>query len=96
MKKNNERTLKEAIEGMLDAYKIKHKLEEVRLIDSWERVMGKSVANRTEKIVIHNRILYITLVSATVRAELAYAKEKIIERLNEEAGSDVIDDILFR
>lgn len=95
-KKNNESTLKQAIEDMMRTSKLKGKLDEVKLLDSWEKVMGSVIAKYTQKIHIENRVLYIELKSAALREELSYGRAKMVKLLNEEAGGNVIDDIVLR
>lgn len=92
---NNEKTLKEAIEELLTVYKLKDKLLQTRLINSWEKVMGKSVANRTGEIYISGKKLFVKISSAALREELSYSREKILTLLNESAGAKVIDEVVL-
>lgn len=92
---SNDQPLKEVIEQLLDAYKLKDKLNEHTVIKSWEKVMGKMVAMRTEEISIRKGKLFVRLNSPALKEELKYAKEKIKEALNNEAGAQVIDEVIF-
>lgn len=94
--KSNEKSIKEVIDELLKNYRLDTKLNEINLINSWEIIVGKMIANHTQKIFIHNQILYVTLDSAALRMELSYQKERIIKMLNESAGTDVITEIIFR
>ncbi|MFA6924609.1 MAG: DUF721 domain-containing protein [Bacteroidales bacterium] len=96
MRSSNEFTLKEAIENMLREFKIKHKIFEIQLRDSWEKVMGKTVSTRTIELQLNNKILYIKLESAALRNELSMSKEKIINRLNEELKEEAIKSIVLK
>ena len=96
MKKSNEQSLGQVIEELLVAYKLKSKLNEFRLIDSWEKIMGSAIAKRTEELYIQKKVLYIRLNSAVLREELFSARDKIMNMLNEEAGSPVIEEIFFK
>jgi len=96
MSKHNEYTIKEAIENLLKVYKLKDKLDEKKLIESWEDVMGKMIANHTKDIVIRNKQLIVTLDSAALRNELSLAKTTIIKILNEKAGKVVITEVILR
>ena len=96
MKRNNELSLGDAIKAMVKSYKLEDKLNETNLINSWEKVMGQVVAKRTSKLYIHNRKLFVSLSSAPLRDELTQSRDKIVARLNEEAGCQVIDEILFQ
>jgi hypothetical protein len=88
-------TLKEAIDELLNAYKIRGKFNETYLISSWSRIMGSAIANRTGKIYISNKKLYVQITSAPLKSELGMSKSKIIEILNREAQTIVVEDVIF-
>lgn len=95
IRKSNEITLKEAIESLLIAYKLTDKLDETRLIASWDKVVGKLIVRHTDDMYVKNRVLFVKLDSAALRNELAMAKSKLIVSLNRTTGKDVIEDIRF-
>ncbi len=96
MKKSNDQTLKEVINELLESYKLGDKLKEVRLIDSWEKVVGKLINKHTKNLYIKKKVLFVKLDSAALRNELSYARQKIIKALNKEAKEEVIEDIVFK
>ena len=95
-RRSNDQTLKEAVDGMLKAYRLDDRLRQVKLIDSWEKIMGPTVANRTVEIKIFGKKLFVKLNSASLRQELFQEREKILKLLNEEAGAVVIEEIVFQ
>jgi hypothetical protein len=95
-RKSNDQSLKEAMEEMLKTYKLEGKLHEVMLINSWEKVMGPTVAHRTTDIKIIDKRLIVNLNSASLREELFREREKITKLLNDEAGTEVISEVIFR
>jgi hypothetical protein len=58
-------------------------------------MMGKAVALRTTKLKIQDKILRITLNSSVMRDELQHGKQVIIERVNQTAGFQIIEDVWF-
>lgn len=96
MSKHNEHTLKDAINAMLKSYKLDEKMATNKLLNSWDSIMGKMIAKHTKDISIKNKTLYITLDSAALRNELVMAKTKIISLLNENAGKELVTDIVFK
>jgi hypothetical protein len=96
MKPTNDRSLKEAIDQMLKTFHLDQKMNEMRVVNSWETVMGKSVSNRTTQIYIRNKKLFISLNSASLREELHREREKIVKLLNDEAGQEVVEEIVFQ
>lgn len=95
MKRTTERPLKAAIEEFLKLYRLDDKLRETRLIHSWEKVVGEMVAKHTLKLSVKNKKLFVKIDSSALRNELMYMRDKIVKALNKEAGSIVIDEIVF-
>lgn len=95
MRKTNEQTLKEVINELLDAYMIKNKLNSFRLANSWEKLMGKTISNRTRNVYLKDKKLYISLNSAALKEELHYQKEKIIDLLNKAMNEELIDEVVL-
>ena len=95
MNRNNDKTLKEAIEQMLKVYKLKRKFDETSLIAAWPEMMGKAVANRTVQLYIRERKLFIRLDSSVVKNELVMIRSQILDKMNERAGEKVLDEIVF-
>lgn len=95
-RKSNDSSLKEAMESMFKTYKLESKMNQVKLINAWEQVMGPAVAHRTIELKIIDQSLIVTLSSSSLRQELFMDKIKIIESLNEVVGTKVIADIVFK
>ena len=94
-KKSNEQNMKEAIDLLMDTYKLKEKYAEVNIVESWSQIMGPTVANLTTEVYVRQKKLFIRLDSAVLRKELSMAKEKIIEVINEHTGAQTIIDVIF-
>lgn len=90
----------QAIGAVLQEYlkelQIDQKLKEVRLIGSWESVMGRTVARYTKSIALKNRVLFVKMTSSIARNELVMMRQGIIEAMNKNAGEKMIDDIVIR
>ena len=95
MKKSNEILLKDAISAFLKDNNLEAKLEETRVINSWEEVVGKLIARHTDQMQIKDRVLYVKVDSAALREELSYQRSKLVKNLNKTAGVEAIDDIRF-
>lgn len=96
-KKRNKEDQKigEIIDKMFKAYGLSDKMKEMDIVNGWEELMGKAVANRTEKVFVSNKVLHIKLSSSVMRDELSYGKQVIIERVNQKAGEQMITDVWF-
>lgn len=95
MRKTNDKSLKEAIEQMMNVYKIKRKFDETGIIAAWPDLVGKSVANRTKELFIHDKKLFLRIESSVIKNELMMIRSQIIEKINTEANSVLIEEIIF-
>ena len=96
MRKTNEQSLGDVIRQWLKQSNMEEKITEVRINASWEKVMGSDIQKLTEKLVYRKKILTVYLRSAPLREELSMAKTKIAQMINKEAGSKVVDEVIFR
>lgn len=94
-RKSDTSSVKEAIDAMLDSYKLRGKFDQTKLINSWESMMGKPIARRTEKIFIKERVLFVKLNSAPLRQELTIAKTKVLEILHRNFDKEIVADVKF-
>jgi predicted nucleic acid-binding Zn ribbon protein len=88
-------SLKEAIDELLNAYKLRSKYNETHIVAAWSRIMGPAIANRTSKIFIKNKKLYVQLNSAPLKSELTMSKSKIIEILNKDLQEELLEEVIF-
>ncbi|QJD96796.1 DUF721 domain-containing protein [Mucilaginibacter robiniae] len=95
MRKANDKTMKEAIEQMLNVYKIKRRFDETAIIAHWPDIVGKPVANRTSEIFISNKKLFLRIESSVVKNEMVMMRSQIMEKINAEAGEQLIEEIIF-
>lgn len=95
MRDYNTNSLSTAIKQMLKSYKLEKKVTETELYQSWEEIMGPSINRHTQRIEVRNKLLVIRLDSSALRHELGFAKEKIVEKINEHVGYAYIDDVLL-
>lgn len=95
MKRSNEQSLRSVIEEFLKTFRLQDKLNETKVLHSWEEIVGSMVAKHTQSLMIRKKILYVKVDSAALRSELMFAREKIISALNRKAGTSVVEDIVF-
>ena len=95
MGRTNDKSLKEAIEQMLQVYKIKKRYDETGIITAWPNMVGKSVANRTKEIFIHDKKLFLRIESSVIKNELIMMRTQIIDKINNEAKTVLVEEIIF-
>ena len=88
-------SIKDSIKEFLQTHNLEEKIMEVHLQSSWEKLMGKTIAGHTTKIYIKNKKLHLRFDSPALKQELTYAKEKVINSINEEFKSEVVTEIVI-
>ena len=91
--KSGEITLKQAIDKMLDSYKLRSKHEETRLASHWAELVGPVVERDTRNLTIRGRTLYVKVESSVIRTELGYIRELLRDKVNEFLGSTRILEV---
>jgi hypothetical protein len=96
MERRKEKKLNSLLDDFVRANNLSRGLAEYRITKGWHSLLGKSVSLATKSLYIKNRKLFVQLHSSVMRNELLLIKEDVIRRLNEEAGSEIIDDLVTR
>ena len=94
-RKSGTSSVQEAIEAMIDSYRLRGKFNQTKLINSWETMMGKPISRRTEKIFLKEKVLFVKLNSAPLRQELTIAKTKVLEIIHRNFDKDLVTDVKF-
>lgn len=84
-----------AIQQLLNSYHLKSKFDETNLVGSWERLVGKSIARRTKKVFIRNKVLFIELTSPAMKHDLTLHKAHILDIFRKEFGEDIVREIVL-
>jgi len=95
MRKKNTQKLSDVIQAFVKEKNLQKKFDEIDVISSWEKILGKTVSSYTERVSLYNGILFVKMKSPVVKNELMMMKEDIKKRLNEEAGSEAVKKIVF-
>lgn len=95
MSRNNDKTIKEAINHLLDSYRLRRKFDETSLIAAWPELMGMAIANRTKQLYINDKKLFLRIESSVIKNELLMMQGQIIKKLNDRAGHEVILSLVF-
>ena len=95
MKISNDRSLGEAIREWLKEQGLEQKLNEAKLLNSWDEQVGPMISRHTSKVYISRGRLFVKLDSPALKNELSYSREKLVKMLNEAVGADVIEEVIF-
>lgn len=84
------------MQAMLREYRLEPRLNETRVKTLWAKLMGKTISTYTANISVRKNVLYLTILSAPLKHELSYAKDKIRDLINEEMGEEYVKDVVIR
>ncbi len=94
-RRDNTRTIGDAIRELIEAYKLDDKLLQTKIIAAWPEVAGSYIAKNTEKIYISEHTLFVGVHSSIIKNELRLAQDDLIDQLNTIAGKEYITKIVF-
>ena len=92
----SEYSMQDALKQFLKQSRLKSGIQALQIEEVWEQIMGKTIAQYTDKIQIIQQTLFITTSVAPLKNELLYQKDKIIERVNEALGEKVIKEVVIK
>lgn len=70
-------------------------LQQKRLINCWDTVVGAPIAAYCREKFIKNQTLYVKIINAALRTDLTMNRSILVNRLNQQVGAQVITDIKF-
>ena len=92
----SEFSMSDAMQKFLDESRLKGSIQALQIEEAWEQIMGKTIARHTDKLQIFGDKLIISTSVAPLKQELNYQKEKIILRVNEALGKQVIKEVIVK
>ena len=88
--------LSSVIRKILKNPKLSRRLDDIRIIEIWDEIIGKNLQNYVIDSKVYKGKLYIKLKSSTLRNEFAYQKSDLIRQINQRFGKKVIEDIILK
>lgn len=87
----------QSISDLLNMYLRREGLEtpllQKRAVDAWDTLMGLSIARYTGEKFIKNQTLFVKILNPALRQDLTMMRSRIVKRINESVGSQVIVDV---
>ena len=87
--------LGELIKEFYEQHRGSDYLDEVKLINSWTKVVGPFIASHTIDLSIKNKVLFIRVDSDALRSELEYSKSLLLRNLNEMVGKEILKEMVL-
>lgn len=92
---DNFQSLSEALNQFTGQKKMKNSIHEIRVVSYWGELMGELVNRYTEKIYLNNKTLFIKVGPDSLKNELLYSKETIIQKINEHFKNEIVIKIVL-
>ncbi len=70
-------------------------IQQYKALSLWPVVVGERLSQVTQPNHIENGKIFIKVDNALWRNEIIFYKEEIIQKMNEELGSRLVEDIIF-
>lgn len=87
----------QSISDLLNMYLRREGLEtpllQKRAVDAWDTLMGPSITRYTGEKFIKNQTLFVKILNPALRQDLTMMRSRIVKRINETVGSQVIVDV---
>lgn len=93
---NDPQPLRAVIERFVQLHRMQHRLDEVELMQAWERCFGGFIARATRSIQLAaDGTLTVRIDSGPLKEECAMAKSEIVTRLNADLGRRVVRSLVI-
>ncbi len=74
---------------------LRSRMREQKILDVWDRVVGRAIAEVTQPGTVRNRVLQIRVINSIWMQELQFHKPLIVQKLNEFLGDPFVQDLRF-
>lgn len=89
------RHIGESIKLLIRDLGFEKKVNEIRVIEEWDKIVGSNIAKIARVERVEGSILYVKVSSMTWRTELLFQKQAILQKIEMVIGKDIIKDIRF-
>lgn len=93
MKRTDAQTLDSVLAEWIRENGLEKPLLEHRVVEQWGEILGKTIARYSRDIKIKDGMLRVRITNAALRQELFEQRFRLIQKLNDAVGGDVVKDI---
>jgi hypothetical protein len=91
----NPPSLGEVLGNFLRRSGLTRKIQEQKILNSWDKAVGEAIAERTQPVNVKNRVLRVKVTNSVWMQELQFMKDLIIKKLHEQIGENFLQDLRF-
>ena len=88
--------LSSVIKKIVSNPKISDKLENLKIIEIWNEILGNNLQKYIIDSKVYNRKLLVKIKSSTLRNELGFKKTDLKNQINKRFGKKIIDEIILK
>ena len=96
MKRREPRTIGDILKEFFERPYVAQRVAEGKLPQYWREIVGEHIASLTREFRFERGILYIGIASGVARQEMFYRRDELMQRLNQRAGTRVVNAIIIR
>ena len=89
-------TIGTILQDFLKSTQWQTRINEIRLKDSWDEIMGKTISKYTKDVILKGTTLYISTDIAPLKHELQMSKEQIMNNINDFFKMKVVNTVVIR
>ena len=95
MIRKKEQKLGSLLQHFLREQGLETPLNEYRAVQIWPEIVGPSISRYVGKVFIKNCIMYVQIRSAALRENLTHQRTVLAQRVNQQIGAQVVNEIRF-
>ncbi len=96
-KTNREFTaLGDVLSRVLSGFERKSRSDLSRVHRVWDSCVGDAIATNTRPVALKGAQLVVVVTNSAWLHELQFLKQDLLDRINRQAGEDIVEDIRFR
>ena len=94
--KNKAQPLGDVLKEVIDRLGIRQEIDAAQAIEAWATIAGPQINGVTDTVWVRGGKLFVQVSSATWRQELHLQRRTWLNRLNDQLGSRIVQEIVFR
>ena len=95
MKRTYPRHIAAIIDEAMERAGLTYSLNEQRASAAWADVVGASINRYTTRRYVDHGVLHVYLTSASLKNELGFVRDRLMDAINRWVGADVVKEIVF-
>lgn len=96
MERRDAVTVGDVLRECLEKSSMQGRLDEIRACEVFPTVVGTHIASMCGHPYIRNGVMTVGTSNASLRSELNMSRGRILKRINEIMGKEVVTEVLFR